>query len=114
MDSGDEVVRRQGPRKQKRNKKKPVAPVDGDEIVIDADLDTGDVSDEPFDREALLNQPLSQKQLAKLHSLAMDTTVTLDVYKPDVMEMTKRLAGNIAEFMRNNQDKVQAARPATL
>jgi len=114
MDSGDDVARRRGPRKEKRSKKKHAAPVDGDEVVIDADLDTGDVPDEPFDRDALLNQPLSQKQLAKLHSLAMDTTVTLDVYKPDVMEMTKRLAGNIAEFMRSNQDKVQAVRLATL
>ena len=106
MDSGDDVPRHRGSRKEKRGKKKVAAPAGGDETMIDVDLDTGDVPDEPFDREALLNQPLSQKQLAKLHLFASDATVPLDVYKPDAMEMTKRLAGHIAEFMRNNQDKV--------
>ncbi|KAF9649385.1 hypothetical protein BDM02DRAFT_1844775 [Thelephora ganbajun] len=105
MDSGDDVARHRGSRKGKRGKKKAAAPADRDEAMIDVDLDTGDVPDEPFDREALLNQPLSQKQLAKLHSFTSDATVSLDVYKADVMEMTKRLAGNIAEFMSNNQDK---------
>jgi len=104
MDSGDEAARHRSSRK--RGKKKATAAADGDEIMIDADLDAVDVPDQPFDKEALLNQPLSQKQLAKLQSFATDTTATLDVYKPDAMEMTKRLAGHIAEFMRNNQDKV--------
>ena len=107
MDSGDDVARRRGSRKEKRGKKKATAPAAGDETAINADLDTGDVPDEPFDREALLNQPLSQKQLAKLHLFASDATVLLDVYKPDAMEMTKRLAGHTAEFMKNNQDRVR-------
>lgn len=108
MDSGDDVARHRSSRKEKRGKgkKKATAPTDGDEAMIDADLDAVDIPDEPFDRDALLNQPLSQKQLAKLQLLASDATVTLDMYKPDAMEMTKRLAGHIAEFMRNNQDKV--------
>jgi hypothetical protein len=110
MDSEDGGGRRRGVKKagrDKRGKKKPAAPADRDEAMIDADLDTGDVPDEPFDREALLNQPLSQKQLGRLHSITSDTTVTLDVYKQEVMETAKRLAGSIAEFMRNNQDKVK-------
>ena len=109
MDSGEDVARRRGAatsRKGKRGKKKQAAPANGDETMIDVDFDTGDVPDEPFDREALLNQPLSQKQSGKLHALTSDINVTLQAYKPDVMEMAKRLAGNIAEFMRNNQDKV--------
>jgi hypothetical protein len=106
MDSGDDVARRRGSRKGKRGKKKAAAPADGDETMIDADLDAGDVPDEPFDRQAFLDQPLSQKQLAKLHLFATDATVPLDVYKPDAMEMTKRLAGHITEFLANNQDKV--------
>lgn len=121
MDSGDDVERlrgvtasRKGKGRSKGSKKKPTAPVDGDGAAIDVDLDLVDVPDEPFDRDALVNQPLSQKQLLKLHSLASDTTVTLDIYKPDVMEMAKRLAGNIAEFTRNNQDKVRTVRLVTL
>lgn len=106
MDSGDDTARHRSTRKEKRGKKKATAPVDRDETMIDADLDAVDIPDEPFDRGALLNQPLSQKQLAKLHLFASDATVLLNVYKPDAMEMTKRLAGHIAEFMRNNQDKV--------
>ena len=109
MDSGDDVARHRGAapsRKGKRGKKKQAARADGDDAMIDADLDTGDVPDVPFDREALLNQPLSQKQQGRLHALTSDINVTLQAYKPDVMEMAKRLAGNIAEFMRNNQDKV--------
>jgi len=106
MDSGDDVPRIRGSRKGKRSKKAPAASGDRDETMIDVDLDTADVPDEPFDREALLNQPLSQKQLAKLHSITTDTTVVLNGYKPDVMEMAKRLAGHMAEFMRSNQDKV--------
>ena len=106
MDSGDDATRHRSTRKEKQGKKKATAPVDRDETMIDADLDVVDIPDVPFDREALLNQPLSQKQLAKLHLLALDAVVLLDVYKPDAMEMTKRLAGHIAEFMRNNQDKV--------
>jgi hypothetical protein len=107
MDSGDDAARRRGARKEKRGKKKPAAAADRDETVIDADLDTGDVPDEPFDREAFLNQPLSQKQQAKLHALASDTTAAWDAYKPETMEMAKRLAGNMAEFLRTNQDKVE-------
>ena len=121
MDSGDDVERlrgvtasRKGKGRSKGSKKKPTAPADGDGAAIDVDLDLVDVPDEPFDRDALVNQPLSQKQLLKLHSLASDTTVTLDIYKPDVMEMAKRLAGNIAEFTRNNQDKVRTVRLVTL
>ena len=106
MDSGEDVARYRRSRKDKRGKKKAVAPAGGDDSMLDGDLDIGDVPDEPFDRDALLNQPLSQKQLAKLHLFASDATVLLNVYKPDAMEMTKRLAGHIAEFMRNNQDKV--------
>lgn len=103
MDSGDDVPRHRSSRKGKRGKKKAAVPAGGDEAMIDVDLDAGD---EPFDREALLNQPLSQKQQAKLHLFASDATVLLNVYKPDAMEMTKRLAGHVAEFLRNNQDKV--------
>ena len=121
MDSGDDVERprgattsRKGKGKAKGRKGKRAAPADGDEAAIDVDLDLADVPDEPFDRDALVNQPLSQKQLLKLHSLASDTTVPVDVYKQDVMEMTKRLAGHIAEFLRNNQDKVGAVHYATL
>jgi len=127
MDSGDDVERPRGVTasrkgkgkgkgtgKGKGSRKKPAAPADGDEAAIDVDLDLVDVPDEPFDRAALVNQPLSQKQLLKLHSLASDTTVTLEVYKPDVMEMAKRLAGNIAEFTKNNQDKVRTVRFVTL
>ena len=106
MDSGDDVPRHRSSRKEKRGKKKAAMPAGGDETMVDVDLDAGDVPDEPFDREALLNQPLSQKQQAKLHLFASDATVLLNVYKPDAMEMTKRLAGHVAEFMRNNQDKV--------
>lgn len=106
MDSGDDTMRRRGTRKDKRSGKKPAAAADRDETMIDVDLDTGDVPDEPFDREALLNQPLSKKQVAKLQLLASDAAVPLDGYKPDVMEMVKRLAGNTAEFLSNNQDKV--------
>jgi len=106
MDSGEDVTRHRRSRKDKRGKKKAVVPAGGDDSMLDGDLDIGDVPDEPFDRDALLNQPLSQKQLAKLHLFASDATVLLNVYKPDAMEMTKRLAGHIAEFMRNNQDKV--------
>ena len=108
MDSGDDTARRRSSRKEKRRKgkEKLVVAADKDETVIDADLDPGEIPDEPFDREALLNQPLSVKQLEKLRSLASDTQVLTDAYKPDVMEMIKRLAGNMAEFMRTNQDKV--------
>ena len=114
MDSGDDVARRRAvkaSRKGKQGKKKQAAPADGDETMIDADLDTGDIPDEPFDREGLLNQPLSQKQLTKLHALTSDVNVTMEAYKPEVMEMAKRLAGNIAEFLRNNQDKVGILNP---
>jgi hypothetical protein len=114
MDSEDGGGRRRGGKASRRTKKKHAAAVDRDETMIDADLDTGDVPDEPFDREALLNQPLSQKQLAKLQALAMDATVPLEAYKLDVMEMAKRLAGNIAEFMRNGQDKVCTVRLTVL
>ena len=115
MDSEDDVERLRGVTTSRRgkgkgkgkgSKKKSAAPADGDEATIDVDLDLVDVPDEPFDRSALVNQPLSQKQLLKLHSLTSDATAPLDAYKPDVMEMVKRLAGNIAEFTRNNQDKV--------
>lgn len=110
MDSGDDTARHRSTRKDKRGKgkKKPAPAADRNEAMIDADLDTGEIpDDEPFDREALLNQPLSQKQLAKLHLIASDTQVSIAAYKPDVMEMAKRLAGNMAEFMRNNRDKVR-------
>lgn len=106
MDSEDDVARHRSSRKGKRGKKKAIAPAGGDEAMVDGDLDTGDIPDEPFDREALLDQPLSQKQSAKLHLFASDTTVLLTGYKPDAMEMTKQLAGHIAEFMKNNQDQV--------
>ena len=114
IDSGDDATRHRGSRKEKRSKKKPAAPAGRDETMIDADLDTADVPDEPFDREALLNQPLSQKQLAKLHALAMDATVLLNVYKMDAMEMSTRLAGNVAEFMGNSQDKVYPGKVLSL
>jgi len=116
MDSGDDVERSRGTTtsrkgkgkvKAKGSKKKPAAPADGEEAAIDVDSDLVDVPDEPFDRGALVNQPLSQKQLLGLRPFASEATVTLDAYKPDVMEMAKRLAGHIAEFMRNNQDKVR-------
>lgn len=112
MDSGEEIARNRSSRKEKRGKgkKKAGAAADRDETVVDADLDVGEIPDEPFDREAFLNQPLSQKQLAKLQLLVSDTQVSLNGYKPEVMEMVKRLAGNMAEFMRNNQDKVQPKR----
>jgi len=103
MDSGDEAPRHRSSRK---GKKKAVAPADRDKTMIDVDLDTGDVPDLPFDREALLNQPLSQKQLSKLHLLASDTTVPIEAYKQDAMEMIRRLAGHTAEFMRTNQAKI--------
>lgn len=103
MDSGDDVPRHRGSRK---GKKKAAAPADRDKTMIDVDLDAGDVPDVPFDREALLNQRLSQKQLSKLHLLASDTTVPIEAYKQDAMEMIKRLAGHTAEFMRTDQAKV--------
>lgn len=106
MDSGDDVGRHRGPQKEKWSKKKAVAPVDKDGTMVDVGLNNRDIPDVPFDREALLNQPLSQKQLAKLHLLASDATVTLETYKQDAMEMAKRLAGHIAEFLMNNQDQV--------
>jgi len=123
MDSGDDVERLRGVTtsrkgkgkpKGKGTKKKSAAPAGGDDAAIDVDLDLVDVPDEPFDRDALVNLPLSQKQQLKLQLLASDTTAALDVYKPDVMEMAKRLAGNIAEFTRNNQDKVRTVRFVTL
>jgi hypothetical protein len=108
MDSGDDTGRHRVSRKEKRSKgkKRAAAAADRDQTMVDADLDTGEIPEEPFDREALLNQPLSQKQLAKLHSLASDTEVPLKGYKAEAMEMTKRLAGSMAEFLKNNQDKV--------
>ena len=114
MDSGDDAARHRSARREKRGKgKKRATAANGtDETTIDVDLDTGDVPEEPFDREALLNQALSQKQQAKLHSLALDTHVVLDGYKPDVMEMMRQLAGNVAEFMKNDQAKVLHARGA--
>ena len=126
MDSGDDVERLRGVTTSRKGKekgkgkgkgkggKKQAAPADGDEAAIDVDLDLVDVPDEPFDRDALVNQQLSQKQLQKLLSLASETTATLDIYKPDVMEMAKRLAGNIAEFTKNNQDRVRTVRFATI
>jgi len=117
MDSGDDIERPRGVTtsrkgkgkgKGKGSRKKPAA--DGDEAAIDVDLDLADVPDEPFDRAALVNQPLSHKQASKLHLLTSDTTAALDTYKPDVMEMTKGLAGNIAEFTTHNQDKVRTVR----
>ena len=106
MDSGEDTARRRGSRKEKRSKGKKRAAADRDEAVIDADLDGGEIPNEPFDREAFLNQPLSQKQLGKLLLLASDTEVPLRGYKPETMEMTKRLAGHMAEFLTKNQDKV--------
>ena len=108
MDSGEDTTRHRGSGKEKRGKSrgKHATTADRHECVINEDLDAEEIPDEPFDREAFLNQPLSQKQLGKLHLLASDAEVSLNGYKADVMEMTKRLAGNMAEFMRNNQDKV--------
>lgn len=111
VDSGDEDKRPRGKtttRKGKRGKRKQTAPTDKDETMIDVDLDDEDIPDEPFDRDALLNQPLSQKQKPRLISLASDATAAPEAYKQDVMEMATRLAGNIAEFLKNNQDKVGA------
>ena len=102
-DSGDDIPRHRGSRK---GKKKAAVPTDRDETVINVDLDAGDVPDAPFDREAFLNQPLSQKQQSKLHLLASDATIPIEAYKQDAMEMTKRLAGHTAEFMRTDQAKV--------
>lgn len=102
-DPGDDIPRHRGSRK---GKKKAVAPADRDETVINVDLDAGGVPDASFDREAFLNQPLSQKQLSKLHLLASDATIPIEAYKQDAMEMTKRLAGHATEFMRTNQAKV--------
>ena len=109
MDSGDDAARHRGSRKEKRGgkaKKKPAATADRDETMIDVDLDGGEAADEPFDRDAFLNRPLSNKQQAKLHALASDAEVPVRAYKQDVMEMVKRLAGNMAEFMVFKQDKV--------
>ncbi|KAF9781616.1 zinc-finger of the MIZ type in Nse subunit-domain-containing protein [Thelephora terrestris] len=104
MDSGDDTARQRGSRKEKRGKVKK-KPADN-EAMIDVELDAaGDAADEPFDRNAFLNRPLSQKQQAKLHSLASDAEVPVRAYKQDVMEIVKRLAGNVAEFTTNYQDK---------
>lgn len=105
MDSGEDTVRQRSSRK--KGKKKAAAAADRDEPVIDADLDAEEIPDEPFDKEALLNQPLSQKQLSKLQLFASDTEVPLKGYKVEVMEMMKRLAGNMAEFLASDQAKVQ-------
>lgn len=109
IDSGDDAARSRGPRGEGRGKgkKKRAAATDEDKTMVDGDLDTGDNPDEPFDKEAFLNLPLSRTQLAKLHALAFDTHVPLTGYKRDVMEVMTRLAGNMAEFMRNDQDKVE-------
>lgn len=111
MDSGDDIARHRGAktsRKGKRNKKKPAVPAGDDGTMIDVDLDGGDLQEEPFDREALLNQPVSEKQAGKILAFTADIDTTMRAYKQDVMEMAKRLAGNVAEFMRNNQDEVCA------
>jgi hypothetical protein len=92
--------------KRGKGKRRAAAATDGEETMINGDLDVGDVSDEPFDRAAFLNNPLSEKQLTKLQAFASDTKVPLSAYKEDVMETMKRLAGNMAEFLKTNQDKV--------
>ena len=109
MDSGDDGARHRSSRKEKRGKgkKKAGGAAKTDEAAtIDADLDVEEIQDEPFDREAFLNQPLSQKQLSKLQAFASDAERALGLYKSDVKEMTVRLAGHMAEFMRTDQAKV--------